>query len=91
MINLEFFALASDAKSYGGKVIVEVERVTQYGTMDPRTVEIPGILVDAVSWPGRKAAGRHALIPMSSSSVGTPDSYSSYSRMLPRCIWTKGR
>ncbi|NPV71491.1 MAG: acyl CoA:acetate/3-ketoacid CoA transferase [Firmicutes bacterium] len=47
-ISLEFLALALAAKGSGGKVIAQVERVTQAGTLDPRKVKVPGIMVDAV-------------------------------------------
>lgn len=47
-IRLEFLALAMAAKNSGGKVIVQVERLGQAGTLDARNVEIPGILVDAI-------------------------------------------
>ena len=47
-IRLEFYAQALAAKNSGGKVIVQVERVTQVGTIDPRNVVIPGVLVDAI-------------------------------------------
>ena len=47
-IALEFMALALAAKGSGGKVIVQVERVVQAGTLHPMTVKIPGVLVDAV-------------------------------------------
>lgn len=47
-IRLEFLALAMAAKNSGGKVIVQVERLAQTGTLDPRQVVVPGILVDAI-------------------------------------------
>ncbi len=40
--------LAQAAKASGGKVVVQVRRMTQAGTIHPRMVEIPGIFVDAV-------------------------------------------
>lgn len=45
---LEVFVMALAAKNSGGKVIVQVERVAKRGTLDPRTIIIPGALVDAV-------------------------------------------
>lgn len=45
---LDNLAIATAAKNNGGKVIVQVEKVVADGTLDPRDVKIPGILVDAV-------------------------------------------
>jgi acyl CoA:acetate/3-ketoacid CoA transferase len=36
------------AKNSGGKVIVQVEKIVQGGSLDPKLVAIPGIYVDAV-------------------------------------------
>ena len=47
-IRLEFYVQALAAKNSGGKVIVQVERITQTGTIDPRNVVVPGTLVDAI-------------------------------------------
>ncbi len=47
-IRLEFYVQALAAKNSGGKVIVQVERITKTGTIDPRNVVIPGTLVDAI-------------------------------------------
>ena len=48
-------ALARAAKACDGIVIVQVENVVKYGSLDPRLVEIPGICVDyvVVSTPDR--------------------------------------
>ncbi|WP_176223917.1 acyl CoA:acetate/3-ketoacid CoA transferase [Thalassobacillus devorans] len=40
--------MAMAAKASGGYVIAQVKRVTENHTLHPRSVEIPGILVDAV-------------------------------------------
>ncbi len=40
--------MAMAAKANGGYVIAQVKRVTENKTLHPRSVEIPGILVDAV-------------------------------------------
>ena len=41
-------ATAMATKNSGGKVIVQVERVTKSGSLDPKLVKIPGIYVDAI-------------------------------------------
>lgn len=40
--------MAIAAHNCGGKVIVQVERVAQMGSLHPQLVKVPGILVDAV-------------------------------------------
>ncbi|MBU5485652.1 acyl CoA:acetate/3-ketoacid CoA transferase [Clostridium sp. MSJ-11] len=45
---LECVSIAQAAKNSGGIVIVQVEKVVQNGTLDPKLVKIPGIYVDAV-------------------------------------------
>lgn len=47
-IVLEHISAAQAAKRSGGIVIVQVKRLAKRGTLDPRMVKIPGILVDAV-------------------------------------------
>ncbi|MBQ8537377.1 MAG: acyl CoA:acetate/3-ketoacid CoA transferase [Clostridia bacterium] len=44
----EGLAVAQAAKNSGGIVIVQVEYLTKAGTMNPKEVKIPGILVDYV-------------------------------------------
>ena len=46
-VTLEVTAMAQAAKNSGGKVLVQVERVSD-APLDPRSVKIPGCLVDAV-------------------------------------------
>ena len=45
---LDALAIAQAAKNSGGKVIVQVEQVVQFSSLDPRLVKIPGMLVDAI-------------------------------------------
>jgi len=47
-VTLDALAIAQATKNSGGKVIVQVEGVVQYGSLDTRMVKIPGILVDAI-------------------------------------------
>jgi propionate CoA-transferase len=46
--SLEATAIAQATKNSGGKVIVQVERVVQAGSLDPKLVKIPGIYVHAI-------------------------------------------
>jgi len=41
-------AMAQAAKNSGGKVIVQVEKVVEYQTLETRLVRLPGIYVDAI-------------------------------------------
>ncbi len=47
-LTLEMQAIAMAVHNSGGKVIVQVERVAERNTLNPRDVKIPGVLVDAV-------------------------------------------
>ncbi|MEA4895118.1 MAG: acyl CoA:acetate/3-ketoacid CoA transferase [Oscillospiraceae bacterium] len=44
----ETVAMAQAAKNSGGKVIVQIERIVEYGSLDSRKVRLPGIYVDAL-------------------------------------------
>lgn len=44
----EVTSIAQAVKNNGGKVIVQVEKLVQAGTLDPKLVKIPGIYVDAI-------------------------------------------
>lgn len=54
----EGLAVAQAAKNSGGKVIVQVKKVVEYGTLDPRLVKLPGIYVDAVVVAGDENHGQ---------------------------------
>jgi propionate CoA-transferase len=47
-LTLEAYSIAAAAHNSGGIVIVQVERIAERGSLNPRQVKIPGILVDYV-------------------------------------------
>ncbi len=47
-LTLEVLAIAMAARNSGGKIIVQVERIAEQGTLNARQVKIPGIFVDYV-------------------------------------------
>jgi acyl CoA:acetate/3-ketoacid CoA transferase alpha subunit len=56
-LTLKALAIAMAAHNSGGIVIAQVERVAESGSLNPRQVKVPGVLV-ASWWPGPKTTGR---------------------------------
>lgn len=44
----EALSIATAAKHFGGKVIIQVERIAKERTIHPKNIKVPGVLVDAI-------------------------------------------
>ena len=47
-MKLEVLAGVMAAKRYGGKVLAQVKRVVQTGTLNPKSITVPGVFIDGV-------------------------------------------
>ena len=47
-MKLEYLAAVMATRRFGGKVLAQVKRVAETGTLNPKLVEIPGVFIDAV-------------------------------------------
>ncbi|MCI6463958.1 MAG: acyl CoA:acetate/3-ketoacid CoA transferase [Faecalicatena sp.] len=47
-MKLEVLAAVMAAKRFGGKVIAQVKRVVQTGTINPKNVTVPGVFIDGI-------------------------------------------
>lgn len=62
--------LALAAKACGGKVIVQVERVAERGSLQPQMVRIPGSLIDAIVVDGNQVMGSEChYLPQASGEI----------------------
>ncbi len=67
---LEMLAMAQATHNRGGIVVAQVKYVAEAGSIDPRTVEVPGILVDyVVHCPNQRQLTTHVYNPGFSGAV----------------------
>lgn len=70
---LDALALAQAARNSGGKVLCQVKRLAKSKSLDPRSIEIPGILVDAVVvYPDQKQTYQDEFNPYYTGQVKAP-------------------
>jgi propionate CoA-transferase len=72
-VSLGVRVLAMAARNCGGKVIAQVRRLAERGTLNPARVVVPGILVDAVVVdPSQSVSGGAALNPALTGEIRLP-------------------
>jgi acyl CoA:acetate/3-ketoacid CoA transferase len=72
-INAGVRQMAMAARTSGGKVIAVVKSLTERGTLHPRTVEVPGIFVDAVVVDPDAAQSQVGYEPAFTGEIRTPN------------------
>ena len=72
-VSLGVKTLAMATKRSGGKVVVQVRRLTRNGTLHPRMIEIPGVVVDAVVVEPTQSISGGALNPALTGAIRLPD------------------
>ena len=75
-LTLEALAIAMAAHNSGGLVIAQVERVAESGSLNPRQVKIPGVMVDCVVVARPRIIGRpsarNTIPPIAAKSARAP-------------------
>jgi propionate CoA-transferase len=90
-VSVDALATAQAAKANGGKVIVQVERVSHVFSR-PRSVIVPGVLVDAVVvCPEQKQFLDETYNPTLSGDIHVPPSHMNYWMGLMRLSGKRGR
>ncbi|MFT4231982.1 MAG: CoA-transferase [Leucobacter sp.] len=84
---LEVLAIAQAVRNNGGTVIAQVERRAARGSLDPRTVVVPGYCVDAVVVvPDQRQLVEYAYEPALSGEIRGPLSEISVMPLTPRKV-----